>query len=84
MKLPDDPSPVPAGISAMLVISSRRSSHSSMRSDSRIKRMPDVLDPLDFLHLRILEERAWYEPRMRDVYTYLSIAADTTNPLCSW
>ena len=36
VKLPDDPRPVPAGTSAMLLISSRRSSHPSSRSDSRI------------------------------------------------
>ena len=36
VKLPEDPSPVPAGMSAMLVISSRRSSHPTSRSASRI------------------------------------------------
>ena len=65
MKLPEEPRPVPAGMSAMLVISSRRSSQLDQLQRLADQRVLDVLDPLDLLHLRILEEDPRHEPVMQ-------------------
>ena len=62
VKLPDDPRPVPAGMSAMLVISSRRSSQPDQPQRLADERVLDLLDPLDLLHLRVLQEDPRHEP----------------------
>ena len=59
MKLPDDPSPVPAGMSAMLLISSRRSSQLQQPQRLANQRVLDILDPVHFLHVRVFEEDLW-------------------------
>ena len=67
VKLPDDPRPVPAGMSAMLVISSR------LAESAGVERLPDdrmldLGDPRDPSKSRILDDDVLHERRVdRDV-----------------